>query len=172
MCVEYKKAKSLNQRECSNSTRGFMSTEIQKSHWIVWYSVTTTLSKIGFESIYGVGLLKAPKLRMQFEVPSVTVKSLQFNWAKVFCISRCILNQQIHPAWDWIIGQSYSGGDGGDNSLGSRFPYCYTPLSTPCCHRETWTLGGGVHTDNLTRQPWKFNWLPVITQCLCSASLQ
>ena len=146
LCVWSTKSKEFKPDGMFQFHEGFYVTWIQKSHWIVWYSVTTTLSKIGYESIFGVGLLQAPKLWMQFEVPSVTVKSLQFNWAKVFCISRCILNQQIHPAWDWIIGQSYSGGDGGDNSLGSRFPYCYTPLSTPCCHRETWTLGGGVHT--------------------------
>ena len=118
----------------------------RKSHWIGRFSVTTTLNKIGYETTFGVGLLWAPIPLKQLEGSSVTVKSLEYNWAKMFCISRWILNQQIHPAWDWIIGQSYSGGDGGDNSLGSRFPYCYTPLSTTCCHRETWTLGGGVHT--------------------------
>ena len=99
----------------------------RKSHWIGRFSVTTTLNKIGYETTFGVGLLWAPIPLKQLEGSSVTVKSLEYNWAKMFCISRWILNQQIHPAWDWIIGQSYSGGDGGDNSLGSRFPYCYTP---------------------------------------------
>ena len=85
-------------------------------------------------------------------VSSVTVKSLEYNWAKVFCISRCILNQQIHPAWDWIIGQSYSGGDGGDNSLGSRFPYCYTPCRPHAAIARLGLWEVASIRDNLTRK--------------------
>ena len=142
----------------------------RKSHWIGRFSVTTTLNKIGYETTFGVGLLWAPIPLKQLEGSSVTVKSLEYNWAKMFCISRWILNQQIHPAWDWIIGQSYSGGDGGDNSLGSRFPYCYTPCRPHAAIARLGLWEVASKRDNLTWQPWKFNWLPVITQCPCSGS--
>ena len=75
----------------------------------------------------------------------------------------------MYPAWDWIIEQSYSAGERGDNSFGSWFTYCYTlAAGIVLCQAMSNTR---VHTGArlpymmfilCAARPWNSNWPRVL----------